>query len=255
MVVITTVALLWESPFWGGALTALLLGACLVAGIAPRYLLAVARLLAPFSLFILVMQGFFAGPLIAARTGQIELTPLLHLPASWPLMGGVVLSVEGLLYGLNIIFKTLTMMLVVPLTIFTTDINAMLIGLVQLRVPYKIAFVASSALRFFPLLAAELRAILEAQQLRGLEPDRLSLWRRLSLYARIAVPLILGALVKSQQLEVALQAKAFTGSPERTYLHEAQLHAMDVAIIVAMVLFLAVALVAYLAWGTGRFHV
>ncbi|HOS79924.1 MAG TPA: energy-coupling factor transporter transmembrane component T [Anaerolineae bacterium] len=255
MGVLTTVALLWENPLWGGILAGATLLACLVAGVTWRYLMRLLRLLAPFFIFILFMQGFFAGPLITARTGQTALTPVWRFPAHWPLVGGAMLSQEGLLYGLNIIFKTLTMTLVVPLAIFTTDINAMLIGLVQLRVPYKIAFVVSSALRFFPLLAGELRAILEAQQLRGLDVERLPLTRRLALYARVAVPLILGALVKSQQLEVVLQAKAFTGDSQRTYLHEARLQGADYGLMAGMALFLAAVLVAYFAWGVGRFGV
>lgn len=255
MVVLTTVALLWESPLLGGVLAAATLLACLIAGVTLSYLWGLVRLLTPFFLFILLMQGFFGGPLVAARAGQTALTVLLHLPESWPLVGGLGMSLQGLLYGLNIIFKTLTMTLVVPLAIFTTDINAMSIGLVRLRVPYRIAFIVSSALRFFPLLVAELQAILEAQKLRGLEPERLPLPRRLSLYARVAVPLILGALVRSQQLEVALQARAFTGSPERTYLHEARLLAADYAVMAAMALLLVVALIAYFVWGVGRFVV
>ncbi len=253
MAALTTVAFLWESPVWGGVLAAATLSACLAAGVSLRYLLGLLRLLTPFFVFILLMQGFFAGPVIAARTGQTALTPLLHLPTYWALIGGATLSVEGLRYGLNIIFKTLTMTLVVPLAIFTTDVNALLISLVRLRIPYKIAFVISTALRFFPLLAVELRAILEAQRLRGLDPERLPLLRRLNLYARVAIPLILGALVKSQQLEVVLQAKAFTGSPERTYLHEARLGAADYVLIGGMALFLVAALIAYIVWGVGRF--
>ncbi len=255
MLGVTTVAFLWESPWWGGALTAGVLLACLAAGVTSRYLWGIFRLLMPFFLFMLLMQGFFAGPLIAARTGQTVLTPLLRLPEHWPLLGGVTLSVEGLIYGLNIIFKTLTMVLVTPLAIFTTDVNAMLVSLVQLRIPYKIAFVFSSALRFFPLLAMELRTILEAQRLRGLDVDRLSFYRRIDLYARVAVPLILGALVRSQQLEIALQAKAFTGDPLRTYLHETRLCVADYVLIGGVMVFLFLAFIAYFVWGVGRFVV
>ena len=255
MLGVTVVAFLWESPWWGGALTLGTLVACLAAGVTLRYLWGIFRLLLPFFIFMLLMQGFFAGPLITARTGQTALMPLLQLPEHWFLLGGATLSVEGLTYGLNIIFKTLTMILVTPLTIFTTDVNAMLVSLVQLRIPYKVAFVCSSALRFFPLLAAELHGILEAQRLRGLDLERLALPRRISLYARVAVPLILGALVKSQQLEIALQAKAFTGDPLRTYLHEARLRASDYVLIAGVVLFLLFAFIAYFAWGVGRFGV
>ncbi len=56
--------------------------------------------------------------------------------------------------------------------------------------------------------------------MRGLAFETMGPVKRLRVYAKIAVPLILGALVKSQMLDIVLQSKAFTGSPERTYLHE-----------------------------------
>ncbi len=67
----------------------------------------------------------------------------------------------------------------------------------------------------------------------------MGLVRRVRVYARVAVPLILGALVKSQMLEVVLQARAFTGSPDRTFLHEADLRALDWLAIAGCVLLFA----------------
>jgi energy-coupling factor transport system permease protein len=64
--------------------------------------------------------------------------------------------------------------------------------------------------------------------------------QRVRVYAKVAVPLILGAMVKSQQLEVVLQSKAFSGDPERTYLHESVLRKADYALIIFFTLFLIV---------------
>jgi len=253
MAVVTGVAFVWESPLLNGLLALATMAACLAAGIKWGYLRFVCTLLLPFYLLLIVTQGFFAGPLIAARTGQTTLTPLFTFPASWALVGGGEMSVEGVWYALNIVFKTLTLTLVVPLGIFTTDVNAMTIGMVRVHIPYKLAFIFSSTLRFFPLLFGELQAIIEAQRLRGLAWEELGPFKRVSVYARVAVPLILGALVKSQQLEVVLQSKAFSGSLDRTYLHESQLGAADYWLLAGCILFLVAAGVAYFGWGIGRF--
>jgi hypothetical protein len=58
--------------------------------------------------------------------------------------------------GIGAVFRTLSMVLVIPIAIFTTDVNRMVIGMVKLRIPYKITFVFSSTLRFFPVLFEEI---------------------------------------------------------------------------------------------------
>jgi energy-coupling factor transport system permease protein len=160
---------------------------------------------------------------------------------------------EGLLYGFVVISRTLALILIVPVVVLTTDPNTLVVGLVRLRVPYTGAFVFSSALRFLPLVLAEAAALIEAQRLRGLALEKLGLWARGRAYARIAVPLVLGALIKSQQLEVVLQSKAFSGSAERTYLVPLELRARDRVVIgtSAMVVLLALAL--RFAYSVGAF--
>lgn len=250
---ITLVAFVWESVMLGGLLALALALTCLAAGVKFGYIRTVLILLLPFAAFMILMQGFLGADLVRARLDREALTPIFTFPASWALVGGGMMTWEGVLYALNVVFKTLTMILVLPLGIFTTDVNAMVISMVKMRVPYKIAFIFSSTLRFFPLLFEEIQTIIEAQRLRGLAFETMGPLQRLRVYAKIAVPLILGALVKSQMLDIVLQSKAFTGSPQRTYLHETQLRVVDYAVIVGSVLFVVASAVAYVSWGIGRF--
>jgi len=253
MAAITLVAFVWESPVLGGLLALVVALACLAAGVKFSYLRTVIMLLLPFAAFMILMQGFLGTDLVRARLHREALTPIFTFPASWALIGGGMMTWEGVLYALNVICKTLTMILVLPLGIFTTDVNAMVIGMVKAHIPYKIAYIFSSTLRFFPLLFEEIQTVIEAQRLRGLAFETMGPLKRLRVYAKIAVPLILGALVKSQMLDIVLQSKAFTGSPERTYLHETRLRAADYAVIVGSILFVVAAAVAYVSWGIGRF--
>lgn len=252
MVVVTTLAFLWESPLLNGLLALVMVVVSVVVGVRIAYLRSLITLMLPVFLLVLLSQSFFAGSFIAARGGDTT-TPLLELPERWWLIGGLRLTLEGLLYGVAIIFKTLTLALVLPLGIFTTDVNSMVVGLVQMRVPYTLAFIFSSTLRFFPLLLEEMETIIEAQRLRGLAFEEMGILRRWGVYARIAVPLILGTLVKSQKLDVVLQAKAFSASPDRTYLHESKLRSSDYLLIILSALALVGALIAYVVWGVGRF--
>ncbi|NLE46072.1 MAG: energy-coupling factor transporter transmembrane protein EcfT [Chloroflexi bacterium] len=250
---LTVIAFLWESPLLGGCLAASVVFACLLAGVKIAFIRRVLQTLAPFCVLILLMHGFFNTTQVKRLLGTAQLTRLVTFPQSWWLIGGGGLNLEGLLYGLNVVFKTVSLMLVIPLGVFTTDVDSMVAGMVRARIPYKLAFVFSTTLRFVPLLFAELQSVIEAQRLRGLAFEEMGPLRRLRVYARIAIPLILGALVKSQQLEIVLQSKAFSGSPRRTYLHEQTMGWIDYAAVGLFAAFVVLVLVAYVVWGVGRF--
>jgi energy-coupling factor transport system permease protein len=253
MAVITIIAFVWESPLAGGLLAAAVIVASLLAGVKVSYIRMVLTVMFPFYILLLLTHGFFNIDQVKSLTGRTELTTLFMFPRSWPLIGGGRMSVEGLLYGLNVIFKTLTLTLVVPLGIFTTDVDKFIVGMVRARVPYKLAFIFSATLRFVPLLFGEIQAIIEAQRLRGLAMEKMGPIQRVRVYAKVAVPLILGAMVKSQMLEVVLQSKAFTGSPDRTYLHESVLGPADYAMMAFFALLFVAAVVAYFWLGIGKF--
>jgi energy-coupling factor transport system permease protein len=237
----------WESPVLSGALAGVVLLLWPLARLAGRDLQRLLLLMAPFLLIVLLVHGVLNE--VVGRT-----TLLGPIPAWVPLIGGRLrVTSEGLLYGFVVICRTVALILTVPLVVLTTDPNTLVVGLVRLKVPYTAAFVFSSALRFLPLVLSEAAALLEAQRLRGLALERLGFWARGRAYARIAVPLILGALIKSQQLEVVLQSKAFSGSAERTYLVPLHLRARDWLVMSTAAVSVIVALFLRFAYGVGAF--
>jgi energy-coupling factor transport system permease protein len=251
--VLSTVAFVWESPLALAALMLLLVVVSLLAGVRAGYIKTIVAVMVPFYVLLLVTHGFWNVEQVETLTGRQELTPLFTFPEDWWLIGGGSMSLEGFLYGWGVIFKTLTLVMVIPLVVFTSDLDNVIVGLVRARVPYKLVFVFSATLRFFPLLFEEIQTIIEAQRLRGLAVEKMGPLKRARIYGRVAVPLILGAMVKSQQLEVVLQSKAFSGSSERTYLHESVLRGADYAVIALSVLLFVAAAVSYLWFDVGTF--
>jgi energy-coupling factor transport system permease protein len=251
--VISTVAFVWESPITLATLMFILVGTCLVVGVKASYIKTIITMMIPFYILLLVTHGFWNTDQVQTLTGHDVLTPIFSFPEDWWLIGGGVFSLEGFLYGLGVIFKTLTLVMVIPLAIFTTEVNNMIVGMVQARVPYKLVFIFSSTLRFFPLLFEEIQTIIEAQRLRGLAVEKMGPVKRVRVYGKVAVPLILGAMVKSQQLEVVLQSKAFTGDSDRTYLHQSILRRADHIVIAMFAVFFVLATVLYFSSGVGKF--
>lgn len=253
MIIITLMAFLWESPITGGILTLIVGIACLLAGVRIGYLSTLFKLTFPFYIFLLIIMGLFNVDQVKLLTSKEVLTPLFSTPETWPIFANLTFSQEGIMYGVNIILKTLTMVLVLPLGIFTSDINQIVIGLVRLNVPYKIVFIISSTLSFFPQLFSSVQAIIEAQKLRGLDLDKMNLFSRFKVYSTVAVPLILNAMNQSQMLEVVLQSKAFSGSSQRTYLQEAKLTSLDKILMFSFVLLFLIAIILYFGFGVGKF--
>ena len=251
--VISAVAFVWESPIALAVLMVVLLAVSLLAGVKASYIRNIITMMIPFYILLLVTHGFWNTDRVKVLTGHEVLIPLFTFPESWPVVGGASMSWEGFLYGWGIIFKMLVLVLALPVAIFTTEVNNMIVSMVRARVPYKLVFIFSSTLRFFPLLFEEIQTIIEAQRLRGLAMEKMGPIKRVRVYGKVSIPLILGAMVKSQQLEVVLQSKAFTGSSDRTYLHESVLRTADWIVIVLCVLMFVLAVVFYLWMGVGKF--
>jgi energy-coupling factor transport system permease protein len=250
---VSTVAALWDSPILGGILMLAVLGACLGVGVSLGYLGFMFRVMTPFFLLLLLTHGLFNVEYVLRLTGKAHLTPVLTMPASWPILGGRSFSREGLLYGVNVVFKSMTFLLLIPLCVFTTDPNQLVVGLVRLRVPYKLAFVVSATLRFFPLIFGEIQAVMETQRLRGFALEEMGPVQRVRVYAKTSVPVILSALFKAQQIEVVMRAKAFSGDPDRTYLEDSAMHAPDWIFNAFLAVAFGAALWFYFSAGFGRF--
>ncbi len=251
--VVSTVAFVWESPIALAGLLIFIVVISLLAGVKGSYIRTIFTMMIPFYILLLITHGFWNTEQVKALTQQETLHPLFTFPENWWLIGGASMSVEGFIYGVAVIFKTLTLVLVLPVAIFTTDVNNMIVGMVRAKIPYKLVFIFSSTIRFFPLLFEEIQTIIEAQRLRGLAMEKMGPIKRVRVYGKVAIPLILGAMVKSQALEVVLQSKAFTGSGERTYLHESILSALDWSVIILFVTLFVLAAVLYFTIGFGRF--
>jgi energy-coupling factor transport system permease protein len=250
---VSIIAALWDNPLMGGLLMLATLGACLGVGVSLAYLGFMFRVMTPFFILLLLTHGLFNVEYVLRLTGRAHLTPVLTIPASWPVLGGRSVSREGLLYGVNVIFKSMTFLLLIPLCVFTTDPNHLVVGLVRLRVPYKLAFVVSATLRFFPMVFGEIQAVIETQRLRGFALEDMGPIQRVRVYAKISVPVILSALFKAQQIEVVMRSKAFSGNADRTYLESTAMRASDWIFVSFLLVAFGAALWSYFAVGFGRF--
>lgn len=247
MFLVSTLILVWDNVFYQGAMFAIVMLLVFSSHMDRALVRKLFAVMLPFTAIMILIQGLWS---------PIGQTVLWTLPTWVPLIGGKVsLHWEGLVFGVMVAFRLLTPIFALPLVVMTTDVNDLVVGLVRLHVPYKVAFIFSITLRFVPFIFAEIGAITEAQRLRGLAIEKMNFFRRIPIFASMLVPLILGALLKAQTLEIVLQSKAFSGSPERTFLNENEirLRPLDYTLLLGGILFFAGAIVTRLTLGWGAF--
>lgn len=235
----------WNSLALQAATLAAMVALALAFGVPVRTFTGLVKLMWPAFLLILAIQGAFS------PFGQ---TPVWIIPDSVPWLGGrAFFRWEGLAFGLTVCCRLLIPLIGFAILFATSSPATIVLGLVRIGVPYRVAFLVSSTFRYVPLLLDELAAMRDAQRLRGIDIDAMGFVRKLIVTGRMLVPLIVASLRRAQQTEVALQARGFSVQPTRTYLDggRAWLSPVEwIAIVFALALPLF-AVATRIIWGVG----
>lgn len=194
------------------------------------------RLLLNTMLIIFVFQVlFFRSPAPATTLWQ------------W---GVLSLSLDGVRQGLVIMARVLLLYYWTSTLMFTTammnladGLEIMLEPLKRLRVPVnELVMVMVVALKFVPLLVAELERLIKAQAARGTRFNQGSLAQRGRKMAGILIPLFVNALSRAEVLTTAMNARCYRGGQGRTKRRVLTLGRAD-ALALALALAFAVAAV------------
>ena len=161
------------------------------------------------------------------RTIILPLIPR-ELPLLGKITGGLYVYKEGFLYGLIQGLRFSAMTAAGLLLCWTTAPQKMLLGLVRLKIPYGIAFMAVTAIRFLPILLAEIFIVIEAQRLKGFNPLKLK-----GLFKGVMntlAPVLANSVRRAGVLAASVESRAFRAYPDRTYLRELRYNAVDFGI-------------------------
>jgi energy-coupling factor transport system permease protein len=193
--------------FWGPlALSVALLFLVLLAGVAKPVLAVVLAVGTPLALSLVVIQGLFYPE---------NETVLVSFGV--PVIDQLAFFEEGVEFALLILFRLTVLMIALLGTIVTTHPKKLTIALMEKGVSNKIAYVFMAALQFIPQMQSRAKAILDAQQARGLDTTA-SIASRLKSYVALMAPLLIGTLIATETRALALESRGFTRKGERTYL-------------------------------------
>ena len=221
-------ACLWTVSLLSFNLVVLLavIAGCLVLWVLARIPLSgfktVLGVLAGVSVLFILFNGFFffGGETVLFQIGRWAFT------------------LEGAIFGLAVSVKVGSVVAAVPILTMTTPVSQLMAALATLKLPYKFIFALGTAMRFVPLVQETYEEIRDAQRLRAHDVAEMKLWHKVTRgYLPIIVPLFLTLLRKSQDMDVAIESRAFGAPVKRTYVESTGLQATDYLYLVAIILF------------------
>ena len=200
------------------------------------------RILRALIPFFLLGLGYLWMNAIFPRADQETVTVLFRV-------GPFRVVAEGVRSGIALMARALAFGAFSLFFVTTTDPTDFILSLIQqLRLSPRLAYGTLAAYRFLPLLESEWEQIRAAHRLRGVGAGD-GLRGRLIQFYRYTLPLLASAIRKSGRVAVAMESRAFTGDPERTYYRE--LHVRTADKLFVMTALVALILVVLTTWHLG----
>lgn len=126
-----------------------------------------------------------------------------------------VLTITGIEKGTQFILR-MAIVIFSAAIISTSNSREIIQGLVQLKLPYEIAFMAALGIRFLPMIREEIKDSLTAIQLRGVDIKKIPIKERLNLYSYLFTPILAGTMLKAERLSIAIEMRGFRAYDKRT---------------------------------------
>lgn len=165
----------------------------------------------------------------------------------WWEWGWIRITAEGLDTGLEVGFRMLGFVAYGFLFASTTDVTNLMLSLMQqCKVPPKIGYAMLAGFRFLPMFKEEYDQIKAAHRVRGV--GRMPGVRgKVQAFLRYTIPLLAQGIRKAERVAVALEARGFDGSAERTFYRQMTIGRAD-AVYLVMLIGLNVGLL-WLCWS------
>lgn len=130
-------------------------------------------------------------------------------------IGPVAVWREGVLHGLVQSLRLVAVTLAGLSVALSTSPDRLFAALVRLRVPYGLAFLAVTALRFVPVVGRELVVVRAARARRGRPVLARSPWAWLSLEIALLRPAVARSVRRARRLAEALDVRGFDATAPR----------------------------------------
>ena len=221
--ILTSFSFIFKSPVAASliALISILLAAS--GGLSISKIIEKLKPLAIIFIFMLFMTGFSYSPdyFVKPESQQILFTIWNSIP----------FTVGGFLLGITLLLRMIIMVITSTLLIYTTPLNDFLQLMEKISMPYQLAFVLTTAIRFIPTLEQKSEKILHAQKARGSQIGNGKFFTRIRSYIPIMIPLITEAMRMSENLAIGMLNRGYGANEQTTSMYEIQMNKIDYLVI------------------------
>ncbi|WP_031517328.1 energy-coupling factor transporter transmembrane component T family protein [Desulfofalx alkaliphila] len=145
-----------------------------------------------------------------------------------------ILTTGGIFTTLCVLLRML-ILLGSAMIVATSNSREYVLALVQLKIPYEIAFMVLVAIRFLPIFVQEAKDTMVAIQLRGVDIQKVGWGKKIKVFTYIFTPLIRNVMIKANQLAIVMEARGFRVYPQRTYLHVLKYNLLDYTVTIVSI--------------------
>ena len=149
------------------------------------------------------------------------------------------LSFEGMELGITLYVRTVGLLVSSFAFSRTTNPKDLTIALIQMGIPYPLAYVPYMSLRFIPLLEADFRTVNDAQRLRGVSSG----WTKAM---RAIIAMTEAQLRRTEEIAIALETRAFGLNDRQTLMKEVPVTFRGLFLNLVTISFMIAHLVVYL---------
>lgn len=139
------------------------------------------------------------------------------------------LTDAGLLSGVRVAARLLTVILMSTLFVLTTEPFSLACALMGAGFPYRWGFALVTALRLAPVFKLEAHHVYRAQLVRGVAYEVRGVRRWWLILRHLCLPLLVSALRTAHALSLSMEGRAFGLYPKRTYTREFSITGCDLA--------------------------
>ncbi len=193
-----------------------------------------------------------AKPLLAALKVLISMLVIVVLLQAFIYSGRTILfsfpifswtarfTLEGLIYGLAMASRFITISLAFVMFFMTTSAYNLSVGLYKLGIPYKFAYLVPMALDRFPGMVTLTQTIQYAQAVRGFGIEMGSIMQKIKNFMPILIPLVVLSMREAGYMAIALELRGFGRKEKIVFLFDQELKWFDRLLLLGAGLFLVI---------------
>lgn len=233
-VAVIALTFLFASPVPNALLAAASLALLLSLGVAPKD---TGKLFLPLAPIVALIVLFAAvSPPTGIRAADTDALVYLWFDGNLPL------TMAGLQYGLSLGLRIITMVSLTSVLVLCTPIEHFTALMRQMRMPFAVVFIVTTALRFVPTMQHRSEQILDAQRARGAKIDGGGIIGTIRAYTTIMVPLFSTGIRMSEDLAAAMLSRGYGITKYPTQLLQLRMSWRDPLLILVALALLAAAL-------------